>query len=346
MKKLLFALVLIVAITNLMKAEEAARTLQFFVDKVDKIDKGDYNRIMQIIAGKIPGIIIDAEERSFCILDVPMSTEKELIASLKSEGHNVLTDPKYPAGNVYLIRALEDGPKPIIFEVDTSAIRDNISRIKELQKILDMAIVGGKSDPFKTKKGNIPFVKGELIAANFNYVFSQTETGVNTITITERDIPVTIRLTNSLQFPLIAQVLKNQNVKYSMGNNVVLIALCNDDFRKIRSNLQEQLGELSVTAINFSYMIDFAKPISYKLRMILNKNEDFEEQKKQILAQMSSEFAKKNFIVKMFEEEHVGTKCLLDFTLESYQSEAKILDLTRELLNPCKVPSRRISIKK
>lgn len=343
MKKLLFALVLIVAITNLMKAEEATRTLQFFVDK------GDYNLIMQIIAGKIPGFVFDDElaaERTFLILDVPMSTEKQLIASLKSEGHNVLTDPKYPAGNVYLIRFLEGEDEEIIFEVDTSAFRDNISRIKELQKILDMAIVGGKSDPFKTKKKNIPFVKGKLIAANFNYEFSQTKTGVNTITITERDIPVTIRLTNSLQFPLIAQVLKNQNVKYSMEKNVVLIALYSDDFRKILSNLQEQLGELSVAAINFSYMIDFAEPISYKLRMILNKNEDFEEQKKQILAQMSSEFAQKNFIVKMFEEEHVGTKCLLDFTLESYQSEAKILDLTRKLLNPYNVPSRRISIEK
>ena len=343
MKKLLFALVLIVAITNLMKAEEAARTLQFFVDK------GDYNRIMKIIAGKIPGFVFDDElaaERTFLILDVPMSTEKKLIASLESDGHYVITDPKYPAGNVYSIRSLEGEDEEIIFEVDTSAIRDNISRIKELQKILGMAIVGGKSDPFKTTKGNIPFVKGELLAANFNYVFSQTKTGVNTITITERDIPVTIRLTNDLQFPLVAQVLKNQNVKYPMGNNVVLLALCNDDFRKILSNLQEQLGELSVTAINYSYMIDFAEPISYKLRVILNKNEDFEEQKKQILALMSSESAKKNFIVKMFEEKHVGTKCLLDFTLESYQSEAKILDLTRELLNPCNVKSSRISIEK
>ena len=309
-----------------------------------KMEDGVYPQIKQAVERAFPGNKIyppAAEDtvKQLTVEDVSPAQEQAFVAMLRQLGHNVIS----LEDNFYEIRLMEGADRIWTIEVNSSAFRSDIPRLMELQKILGKSIVGGAGDPLNIKKGDAPAMCWALLNGNFAYRLQEVN-GVKQLIVTERQIPVTIILTNSLQRECLEAIGEVIGARLGSAGDRVIFTVRGPQLGKVREKLRALLGGFSENSVDFTWVFIPAQPQKHNVRVLLSKGDDFAKQKAEVIAAMNSKNAKADFIVESVEEDSVGSKSRLRFAVTSYRNTDAITNAVVSLLNPCRVKRNRIAV--
>ena len=303
------------------------------------LEIGMYPQIKQAVARAFPNNKCDADNDQLTIYDVSPDQEAAFVEMLKQLGHNVVA----VENNLYRIRMMEGADQEWTLEVNSAAFKSQIQRLMDLQKILGQNVTGGTNDPVKIKKGESPHLWWSLLNANFSYQIAD-DGGVKRLVVTEREIPVTIYITNPLQRDLVNENFDKAALHIRFEGDKIVLVVSGGQLDEIREKLKAFMGGFNESSVNFTWSFVPAKPKSHRVRVILSKGDNFEAQKANVLSAMNSENAKGDFLVESVEDESIGTKCLMTFYIASYKSTEIIANTIAKLLAPCNVRRNKVSI--
>ncbi len=311
----------------------------------DDVNTSDIKAFKDAVILRLPNVKYDATNpRAFFLSRVPSEIQQKLVKSLKDNGYNIKNDPKYTDMHTYVVRPIQDGGKILLFEVDSSAFKDNINRLKELQLILGTAVSGGKNDPFKITKGELVSVKDKLCLAQFSFVFGKTEDGFETITLAERPNPVYLPTTNQLQLSAIMNLLNNSAIRYTLVNQTVCTVMFAEDLKSFQQQLQNIFGNIQTEVTNFSFVIVPAAPEIYLLDILLIKNNK-DQTVQAVINTLEEECGNLGYIVESFETRSTGSITRVSLRVATYEKQHKLESKIKKLLsNKHKILHGRITL--
>lgn len=351
MKRMLAALVICAAVIGTAFGSDVdgeALALAFEV--------GRYQDIESIIQAALPGktkeLLKDRyhQEGTGCLMVYGLSKSKgektAFLDMLKAAGYNITYDEK---NAVYRVRVVGSGDTIVTIEVDVSAFKGKEQRIVDIQNILNKFgngkdVFGGEHNQLKIANGSLPLVNVMLQSANFSCNDCQRD-GVRTWIITEKQVPITIFITNVLQFNMILPFLNENKMAFAERNGKLILSISHDQFDMLKNGLRDIFGnQIAESSANFQWEIIPPQPRRYGVTVFLYRNGSFNARKDAVMKALVSDEAKWYFELEANEPgDAAGPVQPCHFFVKSYMSRDDLHNTVCKLLNPCGIIRKRIA---